>query len=310
LAERDSVINDSPNKYELYKEAYKILNLDVIDEAAVIYSLLQEKNTTAGRLEYLQEQLEKEDLYNVRDSIKQKQAELSKIQNLDETEILKQTQKFHNERDKSIEYKKILMSKKAQNNNRIDEIDKYVKNINVSDDDIIKFYDKIDQELSSFIHLKVDDVIKFHKDQGVERSKFLIDEKKELLEENIKIEKNIEDIELTLPKLKKLIDENNELKHLFEIQNSLINDISQLTLKNAYFDELAVLESKLEDIKLRKLEVWNQLRKKQIDEVIFLREIKGSRQQGIIRAFGVIGLTGPVAIELKKDWFYYCFAPG
>lgn len=267
--ERDSIILDSPNKFDLYQAAYELLGLqDLCKLTSEFYEFSNEKTKLDERIKQLQGMISSEEhleLNNTR--IKNLREKLDKIQNLDEKEIIRQNDDLYSEQNNLKTAHNYLLSNKFEYEDRIKIIDSYLHDLSDIPENILEFISQANNELGQFIKAKIEDILAYHNELRIERSTLLVEEKANIKKDLASINKDLDVICNKLPSLKSIIKEKNELTRVFQVQNKLHEEINSLEKENHVLAELTEARKIIDQNKKEKYNTYLALKETNIAEL-------------------------------------------
>ena len=269
LDERKNIILDKPNRFELYQAAFSILGLsdELIKSSADFYNTSNKIVSLSSRKKDLLSKIKNnDDKIIINKQLEEIDAQLNRINELDEKEIEIQNENFLKLRESLKRKKDLLLFNKNENMHRINIISDYIHSLENVPKETLSFIKRADKELADVISLKMDKAIEYHKLFSVERTKMLFNEKKQLEEEINDFDKELFDIDRRLPSISETLKNTNEIKKLFSIQNQLFDKRKALMLANQSVLEVDNINREIELLKQNKTVLREELLNQNMEE--------------------------------------------
>ena len=269
LDERKNIILDKPNRFELYQAAFSILGLsdELIKSSADFYNTSNKIVSLSSRKKDLLSKIKNnDDKIIINKQLEEIDAQLNRINELDEKEIEIQNENFLKLRESLKRKKDLLLFNKNENMHRINIISDYIHSLENVPKETLSFIKRADKELADVISLKMDKAIAYHKLFSVERTKMLFNEKKQLEEEINDFDKELFDIDRRLPSISETLKNTNEIKKLFSIQNQLFDKRKALMLANQSVLEVDNINREIELLKQNKTVLREELLNQNMEE--------------------------------------------
>lgn len=269
LDERKNIILDKPNRFELYQAAFSILGLsdELIKSSADFYNTSNKIVSLSSRKKDLLSKIKNnDDKIIINKQLEEIDAQLNRINELDEKEIEIQNENFLKLRESLKRKKDLLLFNKNENMHRINIISDYIHSLENVPKETLSFIKRADKELADVIALKMDKAIEYHKLFSVERTKMLFNEKKQLEEEINDFDKELFDIDRRLPSISETLKNTNEIKKLFSIQNQLFDKRKALMLANQSVLEVDNINREIELLKQNKTVLREELLNQNMEE--------------------------------------------
>lgn len=269
LDERKNIILDKPNRFELYQAAFSILGLsdELIKSSADFYNTSNKIVSLSSRKKDLLSKIKNnDDKIIINKQLEEIDAQLNRINELDEKEIEIQNENFLKLRESLKRKKDLLLFNKNENMHRINIISDYIHSLENVPKETLSFIKRADKELADVISLKMDKAIEYHKLFSVERTKMLFNEKKQLEEEINDFDKELFDIDRRLPSISETLKNTNEIKKLFSIQNQLFDKRKALMLANQSVLEVDNISREIELLKQNKTVLREELLNQNMEE--------------------------------------------
>lgn len=269
LDERKNIILDKPNRFELYQAAFSILGLsdELIKSSADFYNTSNKIVSLSSRKKDLLSKIKNnDDKIIINKQLEEIDAQLNRINELDEKEIEIQNENFLKLRESLKRKKDLLLFNKNENMHRINIISDYIHSLENVPKETLSFIKRADKELADVISLKMDKAIEYHKLFSVERTKMLFNEKKQLEEEINDFDKELFEIDRRLPSISETLKNTNEIKKLFSIQNQLFDKRKALMLANQSVLEVDNINREIELLKQNKTVLREELLNQNMEE--------------------------------------------
>lgn len=260
---RKEVINDIPSKESLYNAAMDILGLNDIGEVARVFAQksneLSDLHKNKAKLtkelseqEFIDQQLINNEILNI-------DQKLNSIENLHEEAIQKQQELLNNRRATLRKNLRNSIEKREELMLDIQTIDKFLIDSGDESNDILTFVKQVNEELSAILKSEMLDPLEFHKKLSMEHANRLINNRIKYESHLSMIDEEIRKYKSELPRLDSIIDDNDELRQIFKIQNQLNDEKNRLISSNRTIENLSVISKDEAKLKAEKMELYSNL---------------------------------------------------
>lgn len=270
---RKNPIYEGKNKYNSYQSAFRLLSLNSFGSLTKeFYSLSQEYDELRKRKNRLKSQISKtsegiENLQIIKLKVDDINQELDKISDFQEEIILKQNTALYKEREEI----NLSIAKHRDSieeiNIRLNNVIGYLADFSETPTDVLKFIKQANKELGEALELELRDPMEFNNLFSTERIEVLHREKNILIKEKNDLKDEVNRLTSKLPKLKKIIDEKDELTKIFRMQNELYSRREKLLMDHRDIIEIGNIDKIQSEITKSKIEIQNQLMEEDIESL-------------------------------------------